>query len=171
MSWLQDALLQVSTALLVPVLALLLVLLAGSFVALGAFLRELRDRRRDGSGVVRDIVPVLAAATADPAEQHRRLAALEARLTRRIDRGALASRLGPILGLAGTLIPLGPALRELGGSDLTAFADKIVVAFTTTVAGLAVCAIHYGVASVRARWYEDDLRVIEGLVGGVDDAR
>jgi len=164
----QETLLHVSSVLLVPVVAILLFLLATSFLELGSFLRELVDRRR---GLVAR-VDRFAAFARDRAEEPREtvteLDRIEKALTRRIDRNTIVSRIGPMLGLAGTLIPLGPALHELTKADFSLFADKIVVAFTTTVAGLVVCAIRFVVGSIRARWYEEDLRAMEALAGGPD---
>ncbi|MCB9880545.1 MAG: MotA/TolQ/ExbB proton channel family protein [Planctomycetes bacterium] len=165
MSWLQDALLHLSEALLVPVIGILLLLVVTSFLGLGAFLREAKDRRSGTRCRVAAFVGVAGNNGDDVSRLRTEMERVQAVLSRRIDRDVIISRVAPMLGLAGTLIPLGPALHQLGTSDFTVFADKIVVAFTTTVAGLVVCAIRYIVSSVRARWYEDDLRRIEAIVG------
>jgi hypothetical protein len=59
----------------------------------------------------------------------------EATLVRRVDRARLWVRLGPALGLAGTLIPLGPALLGLAANDLEALSAGLIIAFGTTVLG------------------------------------
>lgn len=41
-------------------------------------------------------------------------------------------QLGPILGLLGTLIPLGPGLAALGSGDIVTLAEALTVAFDTT---------------------------------------
>lgn len=46
------------------------------------------------------------------------------------------SKLGPILGLLGTLIPMGPALAGLGQGDVASMSWNMQVAFSTTVIGL-----------------------------------
>ena len=48
------------------------------------------------------------------------------------------ARLGPALGLMGTLIPLGPALVGLAAGDLQMMSQNLVIAFATTVVGLLV---------------------------------
>ncbi len=70
-------------------------------------------------------------------------------------------RVGPMLGLMGTLIPMGPALISLSQGDIQQMADSLVIAFSTTVIGLAVGGICYGVYTVRNRWYRQDLSDLE----------
>ena len=45
-------------------------------------------------------------------------------------------KLGPMLGLMGTLIPMGPALVGLAAGDITSMAYNMQVAFATTVVGI-----------------------------------
>ena len=57
---------------------------------------------------------------------------------RRIERADIFARTGPMLGLMGTLIPLGPGLAALGRGDVAVLAQAVTVAFDTTVLGLLV---------------------------------
>jgi biopolymer transport protein ExbB/TolQ len=70
-------------------------------------------------------------------------------------------RLGPILGLMGTLIPISPALVGLAQGDVQTLSDNLVVAFSTTVVGLLIGAIGYVVSTVRERKYLQDISDIE----------
>ncbi len=72
-------------------------------------------------------------------------------------------RLGPIFGLLGTLIPLGPGLAALGSGDITTLAESLTIAFDTTVTGLAVGGIGYLISKFRKQWYESDLIDVETL--------
>jgi biopolymer transport protein ExbB/TolQ len=76
----------------------------------------------------------------------------------------LGVRVGPMLGLMGTLIPLGPALLGLAQGNIKQLADGLVIAFTTTVVGIVVGGICYGAATIRARWYRQDLSDLEYAV-------
>jgi len=76
----------------------------------------------------------------------------------------LGVRVGPMLGLMGTLIPLGPALLGLAEGNIKQLADSLVIAFTTTVVGIVVGGICYGVATIRTRWYRQDLSDLEYAV-------
>ncbi len=60
---------------------------------------------------------------------------------RRLERTRILVRVGPALGLMGTLIPLAPALAGLAEGDVETLADNLRVAFSVTVAGLLVGAI------------------------------
>lgn len=73
----------------------------------------------------------------------------------------LGVRVGPMLGLMGTLIPLGPALLGLAQGDIKQLSDNLVIAFTTTVVGIVVGGICYGAATIRTRWYRQDLSDLE----------
>jgi len=68
---------------------------------------------------------------------------------------------GPILGLMGTLIPMGPALIGLSQGDIKSLANNLVIAFATTVIGLVVGGICYTAMVIRTRWYRQDLSDIE----------
>lgn len=70
-------------------------------------------------------------------------------------------RLGPIFGLLGTLIPLGPGLAALGAGDITTLAESLTIAFDTTVTGLIVGALGFVVSKYRKQWYEGDLTTTE----------
>ena len=78
------------------------------------------------------------------------------------------ARLGPMLGLMGTLIPMGPALVGLAAGDIAAMAENLQVAFSTTVVGLFVGAIGFAVQQAKQRWHGEalnDLEFVSGLIG------
>ncbi|UEX77594.1 MotA/TolQ/ExbB proton channel family protein [Spiribacter halobius] len=93
------------------------------------------------------------AAGADPAR-------VEALARRRIERVDLVARLAPMLGLMGTLIPLGPGLAALGRGELDVLATAVTVAFDTTVVGLLAGAIAFVIGRLRRRWYEGLLEAL-----------
>ena len=67
-------------------------------------------------------------------------------------------KVGPSLGLLGTLIPMGQSLASLAAGNLEAMAGQMVVAFTTTIIGLAAGTLAYVVASVRLSWVNQTVR-------------
>lgn len=85
------------------------------------------------------------------------LRAEEARVGREVDRLRMVVRIGPSLGLLGTLIPMGTALAALAGGNLEGMANNLIIAFTTTVVGLAAGTVAYVIASAKARWAAEDL--------------
>jgi Biopolymer transport proteins len=87
----------------------------------------------------------------------------EIEATSRLDRTRAMIRLGPMLGLAGTIIPLGPALQSLLGGDLAGMVNHLVVGFGAVVCGLVMSGVSYVIALVRERWVRVDLKEMENL--------
>jgi len=79
----------------------------------------------------------------------------------RLARTRVLVRIGPMLGLMGTLIPISPALVALAQGDVQTLADNLVIAFSTTVVGLLIGGIAYFVSTVRDRLYTQDVSDIE----------
>jgi biopolymer transport protein ExbB/TolQ len=67
-------------------------------------------------------------------------------------------KVGPALGLLGTLIPMGTSLASLAAGNLEAMAGSMVVAFTSTIIGLATGTLAYVIASVRLAWVNETVR-------------
>lgn len=80
---------------------------------------------------------------------------------RRLERTRILVRIGPALGLMGTLIPLAPALSALARGDVATLASDLRVAFSVTILGLLIGAIAFGLSLVRDRLYGQDLSDLE----------
>ena len=78
-----------------------------------------------------------------------------------LDRIKMIIRIGPSLGLIGTLIPMGTGLAALGQGDMTKLSSDLVIAFSTTVVGLAVGIVAYFFYTIKRRWVEEDIKNIE----------
>jgi hypothetical protein len=74
------------------------------------------------------------------------------------------SKIAPMLGLMGTLIPLGPGIVALSAGDTATLSQSLNIAFDSTVAGLVTAAICFVVSRVRRRWYADYLVSLEGAL-------
>ena len=81
----------------------------------------------------------------------------------------IVTKIGPTLGLMGTLIPMGPGLAALGSGDVTTLSNAIIVAFDTTVVGIGAGAVAYVVSKIRRRWYEQYLSKLDALSEAVLD--
>ncbi|MDO5810182.1 MAG: MotA/TolQ/ExbB proton channel family protein [Methanobrevibacter sp.] len=93
----------------------------------------------------------------------------EGKFTKTIERTDVVTRIGPTLGLMGTLIPMGPGLAALGAGDVNTLANAIIVAFDTTVVGIGAGAVAYFVSKVRRRWYEEYLSNLDALADALLD--
>jgi biopolymer transport protein ExbB/TolQ len=71
------------------------------------------------------------------------------------------TKMGPILGLMGTLIPMGPALVGLSSGDIASMAYNMQVAFATTVVGMVISAIGFVTQQAKERWFVRDLSTLE----------
>lgn len=176
----------VSSGLLAPTLIVLLVFLISTLVMLGGLAREAVDRLSSMRSWRRFLVDLRSAAV--PARVFRELKLigypgrfqrelnsasdkpvivkkcledLEIDITSRLSWHAFGTRLGPMLGLVGTLVPLGPALTGLASGDIQSLSGNLVIAFTTTVFGILVGGASYAAGLIRRNWYERDLSDLE----------
>lgn len=199
MDTLQNTLYHLSSALLFPVVILLLVLAAWTVVMFGGFVREALAR----STVRRSINSALIAIRSQPQKSDEALKELKnctsgipVRFLAGIDQwpteslvrdklledaenniGAILSRMtfiiriGPMLGLMGTLIPLGPALTGLASGNIATLSSNLVVAFTTTVVGVFIGSAAFTMSLVRRTWYDRDLSDLEFIVRMATDPK
>lgn len=172
----------ISNGFLIPVIIGLLYFFVRSILLLGGFVsryvqrsrveRELRAvlARTDESNVgkmefsadtVRD---PLVACLRDISEKNyneaivnRRISEYELSCGRELDQARVLVKFGPILGLMGTLIPMGPALAGLSSGDIASMAYNMQVAFATTVLGLFAGAVGFVLYQTKQRWAQKDL--------------
>lgn len=183
----QEILFAISNAFLVPVILLLLLFFAVTVVYLGGFISEAivrqrgygnfkrcvnKLRRAEEKEILIDDIPArfgfprmafqeLKKSVYNP---EKLLDDLQLDAERILERLNLGVRLGPMLGLAGTLIPLGPALVALSAGDIATLSSNLVVAFTITVLGIIVGGLCFAIYSVRRHWYTQDINDIGFIV-------
>ena len=162
----------ISSALFFPVVAGLVLLTFWRIIALGGVLREWIERRRGVCFPVDAYRETLeaeartaAAGTASllGVKLERLLQIAELELVKSLDRVRFAIRVGPALGLMGTLIPMGISLSALAQGDMPKMAGSMVTAFTATVVGLACGIVAYLMSLAREKWVRADMREMEYL--------
>ena len=82
---------------------------------------------------------------------------------RKVARTDLVTKIAPMMGLMGTLIPLGPGIVAMGQGEVNLLSNSLLVAFDGTVAGLIGGVVSMCVSSVRKRWYANYLVAMESL--------
>ena len=87
----------------------------------------------------------------------------EIEVTSRLDRSRAFIRIGPMLGLAGTIIPLGPALQSLLNGNMGEMVNHLVIGFGAVVVGLMMSGVSYFITLVRERWARVELKEMENL--------
>ena len=134
-----------------------------------ATVMELADKLPEkSSSLVISYIRQVLQAHESPAQIQRLLANFEiARFEIPADKDLAISKtltkLGPILGLMGTLIPMGPALAGLASGDIASMAYNMQIAFATTVVGLVAGAVGFLTQQVKQRWYLQDMTNLEFL--------
>lgn len=187
MDFISNILYWISTGLLVPVIVLLIfffvraIILVGNFFGqylaikktsallddsikaltparLDAFVDGLPSKSTDAVvGCLKEVV----AARGDEARMELIISQYEINADKNLAISKTMTKMGPILGLMGTLIPMGPALVGLATGDISSMAYNMQVAFATTVVGLVVSAIGFLTQQVKERWYAKNLAVLE----------
>lgn len=168
----------ISTSLLLPVTVLLLISLAYSLASLGRFfsdsfilLKERRQRRlvlkalREGkeegigdmAGTFCERFRRLGELGWDELECEKAISEWAVLYDRVLERSRFMAKIGPMLGLMGTLIPMGPALAGLATGDIASMAYNMQIAFATTVVGCFIAGSGVLVHSVKKHWYADEL--------------
>ncbi len=189
MELISDILYWISTGLLVPVIVCLILLFLRALLLVGSFFGQYLALRKASAQVrtaltdvdvqnlqavldklptksnllVVDYIYRMVGACKQPAEVERLLSEFEIAADKDLSTSKMLAKLGPMLGLMGTLIPMGPALAGLATGDIASMARNMQVAFATTVTGLVAAAIGYITQQVKQRWYLQDMANLEYL--------
>lgn len=186
MNYISDILYWISTGLLVPVIVLLIFFFGRALLLVGSFFGQYMATRRTAAllraeldGLNRDNVSSLPERLprknpslvvvymnrllgADSAAMRQRLLSdFEIEADKDLAVSKTLGKMGPMLGLMGTLIPMGPALVGLSTGDIASMAYNMQVAFATTVVGLFSAAIGFVTQQEKQRWYLKEMTDLE----------
>lgn len=178
-----------STGLMVPVILLLLFFFARALLMLGGFYSLYVSRSKVNSRLnqdletksVHDILNHIKDYSSQNSllyktlirvehHQHKQLMLdkiigdFDISTDKELGRSKTLVKIGPMLGLMGTLIPMGPSLVGLATGDIAAMASNMQVAFATTVVGIIIGAIGFVTLQLRQRWGADDRNILEFIV-------
>ncbi len=150
MNALETTLYEISKLFLMPVLVLLCLMFVFAFFSVGTLLLDMLLRSRP-SGARQ---PLKRFKQLNP---HANTVAIELHLLKLLEPLRMTSRVAPMLGLAATMIPMGPALVAVAAGNAQGIAQNLVVAFAAVVVALLSASITYVVLSVRRRWLLSEL--------------
>ncbi len=91
----------------------------------------------------------------------------EEEIDKKLNNADIITKVGPTLGLMGTLIPMGPGLAALGAGDVNTLASYLTLAFNTTVVGIGSGALCYVLGKIRKFWYDKYLADLDALTDAV----
>ncbi len=197
MNLISDILYWISSGLLVPVIVLLIYLFVRSLFLIGGFFgqylalrktRKVLKERFDGltaenadqlledlpkgtNGLSLDYIRRILTAKDNEALMNKIAAEFEIAADKDLNTSKVLTKMGPMLGLMGTLIPMGPALSGLASGDIASMAYNMQVAFATTVVGLFAAAVGFVTLQIKQRWYLADMTDIEFLVDTLSESR
>ena len=189
METISNTLFWISNGLLVPVVVLLLLFFLRAIILAGGFFGEFYQRmklQKQFTETLENIIPEnidgllqqlpsagnspllrnlskLSAHWDDAAYCEHLLANYEMEAEKELGRSRTFINLGPMMGLMGTLIPMGPALVGLAQGDISSMAYNMQVAFATTVVGLVIAAVGVITLQVKQRWYAREMNDLEYL--------
>ncbi|CAN2040343.1 Biopolymer transporter [Candidatus Magnetomoraceae bacterium gMMP-15] len=175
----------IASSLLYPVLFMLVIMTIWIIIYSGSFFAEWIERLkltkypseklpeiiRQGNGqkifshrvknyIIR-LQKIMSSGQSTPVEIENMIQEKTLKIWKQMDRLRILVRVAPGLGLIGTLIPMGTGLAALGQGDMTKLTTDLVIAFTTTVVGLALGMAAFFFYTVKRRWIEEDIKNIE----------
>lgn len=189
MNTISNILYWISTGLLVPVIVLLIFFFVRALILIGAFFGQYLNQKRTATKFydrIKNLTPAtlpeftaslpetpasitmayakkIIGERGNNAKIELLLAEYEIEADKNIATSKVLTKMGPILGLMGTLIPMGPALVGLASGDIASMAYNMQVAFATTVVGLVVSGIGFLTQQVKERWAISNLTILEYL--------
>lgn len=196
MNYITDILYWISSGLLVPVVLLLIFFFLRSLLLLGGFFSQYLTMRKSGIMLQKEVkqlssnnlstlaerlpkgkLPVVTCISKmlenrnSPAKVTFLLDEYECMVERELETPKMFTKMGPMLGLMGTLIPMGPALVGLSSGDIASMTYNMQVAFATTVIGLFAGGIGFVVKAVKQRWYRRDMGMLNYIADMLDENR
>lgn len=188
MKLISDVMFWISNGLLIPVIVGLLILFVLALLMLGGLFGSRQHYRRrmntyaalfngltaEGLKPLKAALDAANGATpfervarrlfdAAAAERNYLIGNYELEIERRLTNPKLLTKFGPILGLMGTLIPMGPALVGLSTGDISSMAYNMQVAFATTVMGMFASGVGYLSLQVVRGYNHKDLLWLDYL--------
>lgn len=187
MNYISDILFMISTGLLIPVVVLLIFFFLRALLLVINFFAQFQSAAKTSATLSKELdnltlenfdslqerLPKKSKALAivylnklldakdSEAKREKILNEYEIAVSADISTSKTLSKMGPMLGLMGTLIPMGPALVGLSTGDISTMAYNMQVAFATTVVGLFAAAIGFITQQTKQRWYKRNLSSLE----------
>ncbi len=157
---------EISQLLMQPILWAIYLAFVYSLFELGRFLMSAVMRLRNVDSFRARSGSVAELAGYPVAQFHRlqpeaSLNDIEIHALKRLELVRVVTRIAPMLGLIATLIPMGPALMALAENNVVAMSELLRTAFTAVILALAAASITFWIASVKKRWYAEEITAAE----------
>jgi hypothetical protein len=162
MEYISKALFGIANILLIPDVLMLIFFFLRSLVLLATTSMQYANRRKDGYGRLYTKYRALLYEH-EPSEAYADYLAaqMEAEAAKDVNLSRLLTKLGPVLGLIGTLISMSPALVGLSTGDISGMAYNMQVVFSATVVGLVISVVGLFTQQLKSRWHAQDISRLE----------
>ena len=162
MEYISKALFGIANLLLIPDVILLIFFFIRSIILLFTTYVQYMNRRKDGhTALYAKYSQQLLQHQPDEAYADYLVAQMEAEAAKDVNLSRLLTKLGPVLGLIGTLISMSPALVGLSNGDISGMAYNMQVVFSATVVGLVISVVGLFTQQLKSRWYAMDISSLE----------
>jgi len=157
MQYISQTLFGIANMLLIPDIILLIFFFVRSLLLLAGTYRQWMGRRGNGRGTLyAKYETMLLSQPPSEAWGEYVVTQFEAEAAKDVNLSRLLTKLGPVLGLIGTLISMSPALVGLSTGDIAGMAYNMQVVFSATVVGLFISAVGLFTQQLKARWHVMD---------------
>lgn len=187
METISQVLFWVANSLLIPDIIMLLLLFIRSLLLIGGIYNQYMAKRRNDSRfntLIRELTPEgidglrqalpdrdnslymrylrdLLTSPPSPDYSDYLIAGFENEAEKDVVLSKLLTKIGPVLGLVGTLIAMSPALVGLSTGDIGGMAYNMQVVFATTVVGLVISGVGLVSLQLKQRWYAQEVNNLD----------
>lgn len=182
MDTISEILFWVANSLLIPDIIALLLLFVRSLLLVGSFYNHFITKQKNDK-LLNDLIQNLSAEkvenlksilpqkdnslyikylrkllSREPSEAYREylISNFETEADKDLSISKILAKIGPVLGLIGTLIAMSPALVNLSSGDVSGMAYNMQIVFATTVIGLVVSMAGLITLQFKQRWYSQE---------------
>ena len=182
----------IATSLLIPTIVVLIILFIKTLLLIGSFFGNYADRtkfKKNIKPLLKDVETNKSDIIFEENERHilskylkkmqdenwkglkaeRLLSNMQLDYKKQLEPSKILMKSGPMLGLMGTLIPMGPALAGLAAGDISSMALNMQLAFSTTVLGIFIGLISFIILEIKKRWANEDFAEIDYLYDIMND--
>lgn len=176
----------IATSLLIPTIVILIILFIKTLLLIGSFFGNYADRakfKKNIKPLLKDVENNKSDISFKENERHilsqylknmqdekwkglkaeRLLSNMQLDYKKQLEPSKILMKSGPMLGLMGTLIPMGPALAGLAAGDISSMALNMQLAFSTTVLGIFIGLVSFIILEIKKRWANEDFAEIDYL--------
>ena len=167
MDTISEILFWVANSLLIPDIIALLLLFVRSLLLVGSFYNHFITKQKNDK-LLKSILPqkdnslyityLRRLLSREPSEAYSEylISNFETEADKDLSISKILAKIGPVLGLIGTLIAMSPALVNLSSGDVSGMAYNMQIVFATTVIGLVVSMAGLITLQFKQRWYSQE---------------